>query len=163
MALPNRMSLRPGLLWLTLNLATIIQCSSWNTCNIFIFFLFYVPPKMSSRTPGGTLTPGWIPLFYIVLHSAALTIPSHCCLAISVAVFPHVFTELFIMGGGSHTAYQHIYHHILRNGSVAYIFAVNRPLSARPFENVYQEYHPDNSLSGSGPTVFILAILVFLY
>jgi hypothetical protein len=28
MALPNRMSLRPGLLWLTLNLALIIQCLS---------------------------------------------------------------------------------------------------------------------------------------
>jgi hypothetical protein len=26
MALPNRMSLRPGLLWLTLNLALIILC-----------------------------------------------------------------------------------------------------------------------------------------
>jgi hypothetical protein len=23
---------------------------------------FYVPPKMSSRTPEGTRTPGWIPL-----------------------------------------------------------------------------------------------------
>jgi hypothetical protein len=28
MALPNRMSVRPGLLWLTLNLALIIQCLS---------------------------------------------------------------------------------------------------------------------------------------
>jgi hypothetical protein len=28
MALPNRMSLRPGLLWLTLNLALDIQCLS---------------------------------------------------------------------------------------------------------------------------------------
>jgi hypothetical protein len=36
MALPNRMSLLPGLLWLTLNLALIIQCLSRN--NIFIFF-----------------------------------------------------------------------------------------------------------------------------
>jgi hypothetical protein len=36
MALPNRMSLRPGLLWLTQNLALIIQCLSRN--NIFIFF-----------------------------------------------------------------------------------------------------------------------------
>jgi hypothetical protein len=33
---------------------------SWNS--IFTFFLFYVPLKMSSRTPGGTRTPGWIPL-----------------------------------------------------------------------------------------------------
>jgi hypothetical protein len=43
MALPNRMSLRPGLLWLTLDLALIIQCLS--------------PRKMFSRTPGGTHTP----------------------------------------------------------------------------------------------------------
>jgi hypothetical protein len=33
MSLHNRMSLRPGLLWLTLILALIIQCLSWN--NIF--------------------------------------------------------------------------------------------------------------------------------
>jgi hypothetical protein len=43
MALPNRMSLRPGLLWLTLNLALIIQCLSWN--NIFIFFLILRIPQ----------------------------------------------------------------------------------------------------------------------
>jgi hypothetical protein len=56
MALPNRMSLRPGLLWLTLNLALItVQCFSRNN----IYFLFYISrktysrtPKMSSRTPG---------------------------------------------------------------------------------------------------------------
>jgi hypothetical protein len=41
MALPNRMSLRPGLLWLTLNLALIIQCLPWN--NIFISFNFTYP------------------------------------------------------------------------------------------------------------------------
>jgi hypothetical protein len=35
------MSLRPGLLWLTLNLALIIQCLSWN--NIFFFFNFTYP------------------------------------------------------------------------------------------------------------------------
>jgi hypothetical protein len=35
-ALPNRMSLRPGLLWLTVNLAMIIQCLSWNNISIFI-------------------------------------------------------------------------------------------------------------------------------
>jgi hypothetical protein len=35
MALPNRMSLRPGLLWITLNLALIIQCLSQNN----VFFL----------------------------------------------------------------------------------------------------------------------------
>jgi hypothetical protein len=38
----NRMSLRPGLLWLTLNLALIIHCLSWND----FFFQFYVPTKM---------------------------------------------------------------------------------------------------------------------
>jgi hypothetical protein len=37
------------------------MCLSWN--NIYLF-LFYVPPKMSSRTPGGTHTPGWIPLHW---------------------------------------------------------------------------------------------------
>jgi hypothetical protein len=47
-------------LWLTLNLALIIQRLSWN--NIYIYFLFYVHPKISSPTPGGTRTPGWIPL-----------------------------------------------------------------------------------------------------
>jgi hypothetical protein len=41
MALPNRMSLRPCVLWLTLNLALIIQCLSWN--NIFISFNFTYP------------------------------------------------------------------------------------------------------------------------
>jgi hypothetical protein len=52
MALLNRMSLRPGLLWLTLNLALIIQSLSRNN----IFFLFYVPPKISLRTPGVRVT-----------------------------------------------------------------------------------------------------------
>jgi hypothetical protein len=37
MALPNRMSLRPGLLWLTLNLALMIQCLSRNNIFIFVF------------------------------------------------------------------------------------------------------------------------------
>jgi hypothetical protein len=41
------MSLRPGLLWLTLNLALIIQCVSRNN----IFSQFYTLRKMSSRTP----------------------------------------------------------------------------------------------------------------
>jgi hypothetical protein len=56
---PKSHVLTSGLLWLTLNLALITQCLSWN--NIFIF-LIYVPPKMSSPTPGGTRNPGWIPL-----------------------------------------------------------------------------------------------------
>jgi hypothetical protein len=33
--LPNAMSLRPGLLWLTLNLALVIQCLSRNNTRIF--------------------------------------------------------------------------------------------------------------------------------
>jgi hypothetical protein len=55
------MSLRPGLLWLTLNLALITQCLSRN----IIFFNFtypvrclLVPHKMFSCTPG------WSPLIY---------------------------------------------------------------------------------------------------
>jgi hypothetical protein len=36
MALPNVVSLRPGFLWLTLNLDLIIRCLSRNT--IFFFF-----------------------------------------------------------------------------------------------------------------------------
>jgi hypothetical protein len=43
MALPNRMSLRPGLLWLIINQALIIQCLSRN--NIYIFFNFTYPLK----------------------------------------------------------------------------------------------------------------------
>jgi hypothetical protein len=47
------MSLSPGLLWLALNLALIIQCLSRN--NTYIF-QFYLPRKMSSHRPGGKLT-----------------------------------------------------------------------------------------------------------
>jgi hypothetical protein len=57
-ALLNRMSLRPGLLWLTLDLALIIQCSSRNN----IFFSTLHTRKMSSRNPGDTRTPDWRPL-----------------------------------------------------------------------------------------------------
>jgi hypothetical protein len=45
MALPNRMSLHPGLLWLTLNLALSIQCLSWNIyIYIYIFFFYFNYP-----------------------------------------------------------------------------------------------------------------------
>jgi hypothetical protein len=44
--LSNRMTLRPVLLWLTLNLTLIIQCLSRN--NIYIF-QFYIPRKMFSH------------------------------------------------------------------------------------------------------------------
>jgi hypothetical protein len=43
MEFPNRMSLRPGFLWLTLNPALIIQYLSWN--NIYIFFNFTYPVR----------------------------------------------------------------------------------------------------------------------
>jgi hypothetical protein len=49
MALTNRMSLRPGLLWLILNLALIIQCLSWN--NIFIIFFNFTYPLRCLRVP----------------------------------------------------------------------------------------------------------------
>jgi hypothetical protein len=41
MAHPNRMFLRPGVLWLTLNLALIIQCLSWNS----LFILYFTYPR----------------------------------------------------------------------------------------------------------------------
>jgi hypothetical protein len=50
----NRMSLRPGLLWTTLNLALIIQCLSRNN----ILFYFYIPCKVFSHTPCLRVTPG---------------------------------------------------------------------------------------------------------
>jgi hypothetical protein len=40
-----------GLFWLTLNLALIIQCLSWN--NIFIFFNFTYPLRCLRLPPGG--------------------------------------------------------------------------------------------------------------
>jgi hypothetical protein len=40
MVLPNRMSLSPGLLWLTVNLAPIIHCFSQ------YYYLFYIPRTM---------------------------------------------------------------------------------------------------------------------
>ena len=53
MALPNRMSLLPGLLWLTQNLALIIQCLSWN--NTFFFNFTY--PLICLRFPPGVRVP----------------------------------------------------------------------------------------------------------
>jgi hypothetical protein len=44
----NRICLRQGLLWLTPNLALIIQCLLWNF--FFFFSLFYIPRKMFSPT-----------------------------------------------------------------------------------------------------------------
>jgi hypothetical protein len=55
MALPARMSLRPGLLWITVNLALIIQCLSQNDIYI-LFFKFYIRSKTFSRTAGGICT-----------------------------------------------------------------------------------------------------------
>jgi hypothetical protein len=54
MALPNRMSLRPGLLWLTLNLALIIPCLSRNNIYIYINFTCLVicfPDTQVVRVP----------------------------------------------------------------------------------------------------------------
>jgi hypothetical protein len=31
---------------------------------VYAYFTIYVPPKMSSRTPAGTRTPGWISLLH---------------------------------------------------------------------------------------------------
>jgi hypothetical protein len=53
MALPNRMSLRPDLLWLNLNLALIIQCLSRN--NIYFFNFTY--PLRCLRVPPGVHVP----------------------------------------------------------------------------------------------------------
>jgi hypothetical protein len=47
MALPNRMSLHPGLLWLTLNLALIIRCLSRT-----FFFNFTFPLRSFRLIPG---------------------------------------------------------------------------------------------------------------
>jgi hypothetical protein len=51
MVLANRMSLRPGLLWLTLNLALIIQCSSWNKIYMYIFNFTYLLRCLRVRVP----------------------------------------------------------------------------------------------------------------
>jgi hypothetical protein len=50
MALINRTSLCPGLLWLTLNPALIIQCILRKDI-FFFFFQFYILHNMFSRTP----------------------------------------------------------------------------------------------------------------
>jgi hypothetical protein len=53
MALPNRMSLCPGLLWLTLNLALIIQCLS----RISLFPPFDMPRKLSVESSANYIVP----------------------------------------------------------------------------------------------------------
>jgi hypothetical protein len=55
MALSNRMFLRPGPLWLTLNLTLSIQCLSPN--NIYIYYIC-IPRKMFSPTPYEVVPPG---------------------------------------------------------------------------------------------------------
>jgi hypothetical protein len=52
MALPNRMSLLPGLLWLALNLTLIIQCLSRNN-----FFFVLRTPKDVFAYPRGYAYP----------------------------------------------------------------------------------------------------------
>jgi hypothetical protein len=53
-AVPYRMSLRPGLLLLNLNVAMIIQCLSRKNIFNFTYLVrcLHVFPKVSSRTPG---------------------------------------------------------------------------------------------------------------
>jgi hypothetical protein len=55
----NRMSSRLGPLWLTLNLAMIIQRLSQNNSFFLSNVTYPVLPKMSSRTPVDTRTTGW--------------------------------------------------------------------------------------------------------
>jgi hypothetical protein len=55
MVLANRMSLRPSLLWLILNLALIIQCLSWNNIQIYIFNFTY--PLRCLHVPPGVRVP----------------------------------------------------------------------------------------------------------
>jgi hypothetical protein len=50
------MSLGPGLLWLTLNLALTIQCLSWNDIHIIHFFNF-TNPLRCLRVPPGVRVP----------------------------------------------------------------------------------------------------------
>jgi hypothetical protein len=59
MTLPNRMSLRPGLLWLTLNLALIIQCLSWNNIYFFKFCGPQVEYHCSIASDGGMIDERW--------------------------------------------------------------------------------------------------------
>jgi hypothetical protein len=60
MALPNRISLSPGLLWLTLNLTLIIQCLSRN--NIFVLNVSAYPIRCL-----------WVPPWVCVPH-----VENHC-------------------------------------------------------------------------------------
>jgi hypothetical protein len=55
MALPNRMSLRPGLLWLTLNLALISPYVRllWLTLYIYIYIYWFVYPLNCLPPPPG--------------------------------------------------------------------------------------------------------------
>jgi hypothetical protein len=60
----NRISLRPSLLWLTLNLALIIQCLSQN--NTF-YFQIYIPLR-SLRLPSRVSLPQVEDLFYTMIN-----------------------------------------------------------------------------------------------
>jgi hypothetical protein len=52
MALPDRMSLRPGLVWLTENLGPVVLCLSWN-----IFFA--CPSLKTTRVELRSYADGW--------------------------------------------------------------------------------------------------------
>jgi hypothetical protein len=90
------MSLCSGLLWLTLNLALIIQCLSGNN----IIFQFRIPckmflrnPKMSSLTPGGTLNhcPRLSLLFESSLNHAHTIISKRGRQLIQVQLYYYIF------------------------------------------------------------------------
>jgi hypothetical protein len=101
MALPNRMSLRPGLLWLILNLALIIQCLSWN---IFIFFYFTYPLRCLHVPPGvrvcnlGVYCVVWC-FKYIVIFSVCFlflgpeTSASHCTFDVTYLLTAHTLSS----------------------------------------------------------------------
>jgi hypothetical protein len=55
----------PGLLWLTVNLARLVQFYHVIICTFFFFFFqFYVPRKMFSHIPGDMRTSGSRSLIY---------------------------------------------------------------------------------------------------
>jgi hypothetical protein len=54
----NWMSLRPGRLWLILNLALIIHCLSWNNIYVCVYCNFTYPVRCFRVPPKMTLFPG---------------------------------------------------------------------------------------------------------
>jgi hypothetical protein len=80
MALPNRMSLRPALIWLTLNLALIIQCLARK--NIYIYIYIYIVcsfnftyPLRCLRVPPGVRVP------QVEYHCSSVEIAKVCVMS----------------------------------------------------------------------------------